>query len=116
MSKAGIVKANIGLINKTNLNSKTIRKEGAGKAYQSVSQSMAMVVQDAANYEGNLFSLSQAAIAVSIEKIVQNPEMNIPKYSPVIGLSQDIVNTGAKTVFKVARKAGRILEDFPSGD
>ncbi|NEO78755.1 hypothetical protein [Moorena sp. SIO4G3] len=116
MSNAEIVKASIELINNTNLDPTTIRKEGAGKAYQSVAQSMAMVIQDVVDYERNLMALSQAAIGVSMEKIVQNPDTNLETYSKVIDESQDIVNEGVKTLAQVGLEAGQILKDFPSGD
>ncbi len=116
MNNAQPVQASIELINQTNLEPTTIKREGAGKAYQSVALSMSIAVQDVTDYQRNLMALAQATIGVSMEKIVQNPETNLALYSPVIAESQSIVNKAVETFAKVGSEAGQILKDFPSGD
>lgn len=110
------VQASIEFINQTNLEPTTIKREGAGKAYQSVALSMSIAIQDVTDYQRGIMAMVQAVVGVSMEKIVQNPETNLAQYSPVIAEAQGIVNKAVDTFAKVGSEAGKILEDFPSGD
>jgi hypothetical protein len=121
MSSADQVKATIELINNSNLDPKIVKREGAGKAYQSVAQSMALAVQDAVDYQRNLMAIAQAAIAVSTEgMIAAAAEDNIPKVgtysSIIINVQTDIVGKAIENFSQIGMKAGEVLSNFPSGD
>ena len=103
-------------ITKLNLNPQVVKTEGAGKAYQAVAQSMALAIQDATDYLRNIEAMAQAAIAVSTEKIVQNPEENSGPYGKTIQESISMVGSVAATFHDIGMKAGDILKRFPSGD
>lgn len=114
------VKSSIELINQSNLDPQVVKREGAGKAYQAVSQSMALAVQDATEYQRNLMALAQAAIGVSAEGMVKAAaEENASKialYQQVIqNVQTDIVAKAIENFGKIGTKAGDILNDFPSG-
>lgn len=109
---------NLGDVSKINaelLDPTTVKIQGAGKAYQSVAQSMAIAVQDATNYLENALIVSSAAIAVATEKMVANPPANIPIYSPVIEQAGKTVEMAAKNFSDIGMKAGEVLKNFPSG-
>ncbi len=107
--------SDVSQINAQLLDPQVVKTQGAGKAYQSVAQSMAIAVQDATNYLENALIVSSAAIAVATEKMVSNPPANIPIYSPVIEQAGKTVEMATKNFTDIGMKAGEILKNFPSG-
>ncbi|MGK7941431.1 MAG: hypothetical protein AB4062_15040 [Crocosphaera sp.] len=105
----------ISKINKELLDPTIVRTQGAGKAYQSVAQSMAIAVQDGTNYLENVLTISTAAIGVAMSKIVANPYENIPKYQPVIEQAGKTIEMATKNLANIGKEAGEILKNFPSG-
>ncbi|NEO98213.1 MAG: hypothetical protein F6K58_05870 [Symploca sp. SIO2E9] len=98
-----------------NLTPSVVKTEGAGKAYQAVSQSMAIAVQDVTDYLRNISMLASTAVAVATEMMVANPE-KVDQYSKVIEQAQSTINTAASSFEDVGLKAGNVLNKFPSGD
>ncbi|WP_124974408.1 hypothetical protein [Aphanothece sacrum] len=106
--------SDVSQINAQLLNPQVVKTQGAGKAYQSVAQSMAIAVQDATNYLENALIVSSAAIAVATEKIVSNPPANLPIYTPVIQQAGKTVTMAAQNFSDIGMKAAAVLKNFPS--
>lgn len=109
--------ANLGDVSKINaelLDPKTVRTQGAGKAYQSVAQSMAIAVQDATNYLESALIVSASAIAVATEKIASSPIPNLAIYTPVIEQAGATVTMATENFANIGTKAGEVLRNFPS--
>ncbi|GBF82097.1 hypothetical protein [Aphanothece sacrum] len=102
------------IIQINNLSPSVVKTEGAGKAYQSVAQSMALAVQDATDYLRNISTIASTAVAVATEMMIANPE-ELGQYIEIINKAQDTVNKAATTFQKIGTDAGQVLEDFPSG-
>ena len=111
-----IFMANLGDVSKINaelLDPKTVRTQGAGKAYQSVAQSMAIAVQDATNYLENALIVSSSAIAVATAKMVA--EERVKPYDEIIEQAGKTIDMAAANFSDIGKKASEILKDFPSG-
>ncbi len=89
----------------------TIKKSGAGKAYQSVAQSMAIAIQDATDYQRNILAISGAAIGIATAKFAETFN---PAYLLVIEEAQKLVPEAAKDVALIGKNAATILNEFPS--
>lgn len=102
------------LINsRMNLSPDVVQTEGAGKAYQSVAQSMAIAVQDVTDYLRNVSTVASTAIAVSTQLMISTKE--IEPYSSIITKSQETVDKAAGTFKEIGMSSGEILKNFPSG-
>ena len=106
---------NLSQINSQVLDPQVVRTEGAGKAYQSVANSMAITVQDATDYLRTNLMVSGAAIAVCIEKMVAAPEENVETYGPVLEKAQQNIATAIENFTQVGLAAAEVLSKFPSG-
>lgn len=106
--------SNLSQINSQVLDPQVVRTEGAGKAYQSVANSMAITVQDATDYLRTNLMVSAAASAVCIEKMVQDPS-NVAKYGPVLAAAQANIATAIENFTQVGMAAANVLKNFPSG-
>jgi len=85
---------------------------GAGKAYQSVAQSSAIAVQDAADALRNVSTIATTAAGVAMAQYLAT---GLPKYKEVIQEAQTMV-TGATQDFKaIGDAAAHVLKSFPSG-
>lgn len=85
---------------------------GAGKAYQSVAQSSAIAVQDAADALRNVSTIATTAAGVAMAQYLAT---GLPKYKDVIQEAQTMV-TGATKDFKaIGEAAASVLKSFPSG-
>lgn len=85
---------------------------GAGKAYQSVAQSSAIAVQDAADALRNVSTIATTAAGVAMAQYLAT---GLPKYKDVIQEAQTMV-TGATSDFKaIGEAAASVLKNFPSG-
>jgi hypothetical protein len=107
--------SNLSQINSQVLDPQVVRTEGAGKAYQSVANSMAITVQDATDYLRTNLMVSGAAIAVCMEKMVESPETNVALYGPVLAAAQENLATAIENFTKVGMAAANVLKNFPSG-
>ncbi|MGK7956432.1 MAG: hypothetical protein AB4063_14465 [Crocosphaera sp.] len=106
---------NLGDVSKINaelLDPKTVRTQGAGKAYQSVAQSMAIAVQDATNYLENALIVSSSAIAVATAKMVATGQ--VEPYDKIIAQAGKTIDMAAQNFSDIGKKASDILKDFPS--
>lgn len=85
---------------------------GAGKAYQSVAQSSAIAVQDAADALRNISTIATTAAGVAMAQFLATKD---PRYKDVIQEAQTMM-TGATGDFKaIGEAAASVLKSFPSG-
>lgn len=91
-----------------------VKTEGAGKAYQSVAQSMAIAVQDVTDHLRNISMLASTAVAVATELMIANPD-KVDSYGKIIDKAQGTVGTAAKSFEDIGTKAAKVLKQFPSG-
>lgn len=104
----------ISVINETNLDPAVVKTEGAGKAYQSVAQSMAIAVQDTTDYLRNITTLNTTTIAACTQLMLQEGKVN--PYAEIITNSQNTLNKALKVFKKVGESSAQILKDFPCSD
>lgn len=105
---------NQSIVHVTNLDPTVVKTEGAGKAYQSVAQSMALAVQDATDYLRNISTVASTAVAVATEMMISDPE-KLGEYVQIINQAQETVNKAAETFQGIGNDAGDVLKNFPSG-
>jgi hypothetical protein len=91
-----------------------IKHAGAGKAYQSVSQSTAMAVQDATDSLRNVSTMSTTAMGVAISQMLATGEVD--KYAPIIQHAADMVKQSATNFELIGANASSLLKGFPVGD
>ncbi|CAN2040119.1 hypothetical protein GMMP15_1550010 [Candidatus Magnetomoraceae bacterium gMMP-15] len=88
-----------------------VRIEGAGKAYQTVSQSMAIAVQDATDNLRNINTIATTAIGVAISQLLATGDQ---KYAEIIEIAEKVALKSADTFKTVGNNAGEVLKTFPS--
>jgi len=89
-----------------------IRSEGAGKAYQSVAQSTAIAIQDAADNMRNINTISATALGVSIAQFIETGDS---KYAQAIELAQKMSLDAANTFKVVGSNSADVIKGYPSG-
>ncbi|MCC2614992.1 hypothetical protein LJ739_01895 [Aestuariibacter halophilus] len=91
-----------------------IRHAGAGKAYQSVSQSTAIAVQDATDQLRNLNTISTTAAGVAISQMLATG--NVAQCTEVLTQLQTLMTGAAENFKTIGSNAGEVLSTFPTGD
>ena len=114
MSNMDKVQRAISSVNNVHVSPRVVKVEGAGKAYQSVAQSMAIAVQDATDYLRNIRSIAMSAIAVSTELMIK--EKTSDPYHKFITSATDYVEDATDNFKKTGLDAGHILSKFPTGE
>jgi hypothetical protein len=89
-----------------------IREEGAGKAYQSVAQSMALAIQDATDNLRNINTISATAIGVSMAQFLETKD---PVYAQAIELAMKMSVEAASNFKTIGTNAADVLKGYPSG-
>ena len=107
--------SNLSQINSQVLDPQVVKTEGAGKAYQSVANSMAITVQDATDYLRTNLMVSAAVSAVCLEKMLEDVPKNVALYAPVLAAAQANVATATANFTQVGMAAANVLRNFPSG-
>jgi len=90
------------------------KHSGAGKAYQSVSQSSAIAVQDATDNLRNITTLSTTAMGVAISQMLATGEVD--KYAPIIAQASDMIKNSTSNFKTIGENASDLLKNFPVGD
>lgn len=90
-----------------------IKTSGAGKAYQAVAQSMAIAVQDAADYVRNIGTITNTAIGVALAEMLATGET--APYETVIKDASAAMTQATSNFLTLGQNAGSVLENFPSG-
>lgn len=88
-----------------------IKASGAGKAYQSVAQSTAIAVQDAADNLRNMSIISTTAAGVAMAQLLATGDS---KYADAIDTANKLVTNAVTNFSTVGKNAAEVLSDFPS--
>ena len=96
---------------KAAMSQEAIKASGAGKAYQSVAQSTAIAVQDAADYLRNVSTISTTAQGVAMAKFIATKD---PIYLQVIQEAQKMTVKASAAFKQIGTDAGDVLKGFPS--
>jgi hypothetical protein len=102
----------INTVQSATMGPQVVKTSGAGKAYQSVAQSTAIAVQDAADTLRNLSTIATTAIGVAMAQFLATKD---PAYMPVIAEAQAVMTQATVNFTSVGTAAGQILKSFPSG-
>ncbi len=95
------------------LSSNAIVAQGAGKAYQSVAQSMAIAVQDATDGLRNTTTMATTAMGVALAQFLATKNAD---YLQAIPPAQGMIASAAASLATVGSTATTILKSFPSGN
>ncbi|BBD10075.1 hypothetical protein [Desulfovibrio ferrophilus] len=87
------------------------RIQGAGKAYQSVAQSTAIAVQDAADYLRNIGTISSTAQGVAMAQLLATGD---EKYVTALTEAQKMAGQAASVFRDIGSNAADVLKGFPS--
>lgn len=87
--------------------------QGAGKAYQSVAQSMAIAVQDAADGLRNTTTMANTAMGVALAQFLATKDA---QYLQAIEPAQQMIVSATTTLATVGGTATTILNAFPAGN
>ncbi|MBL9101220.1 MAG: hypothetical protein JNL82_09690 [Myxococcales bacterium] len=90
-----------------------VKTSGAGKAYQSVAQSTAIAVQDAADNLRNVGLISSTAAGVALSQMLATGETT--PYTEVLTQAQTLMQSAVTNFATIGQSAAQILREFPSG-
>lgn len=85
---------------------------GAGKAYQSVAQSTAIAVQDAADALRNISTIATTASGVAMAQYLATGDA---KYTNVISEAQRMMQAATEDFHRIGGAAATVLKGFPAG-
>ncbi|MEG2805431.1 hypothetical protein [Stenotrophomonas sp.] len=85
---------------------------GAGKAYQSVAQSAAIAVQDAADALRNVSTIATTAAGVAMAQYLATGD---EKYAKVLNQAQSMMQGATDDFSRVGTAAATVLKGFPAG-
>jgi hypothetical protein len=89
-----------------------VRTSGAGKAYQSVAQSAAIAVQDAADALRNVSTIATTAAGVAMAQLLATGD---PKWELALNQAQAMMKSATDDFTQVGAAATTVLKNFPSG-
>jgi hypothetical protein len=87
-------------------------QELAGKAYQSIAQSMAIAVQDAADALRNISTISTTAAGVAMAQLLATGD---PKYAEAVVAAQAMMGQASENFQQIGAAAAAVLSGFPKG-
>jgi hypothetical protein len=115
MNDQGKVNAQItdalAVVKQATMSDDMVRINGAGKAYQSVAQSMAIAIQDATDNLRNVGQISNTAQGVAIAKLLETKNA---AYGKILEYAQRMNDDAAETFKTIGINAADILKGFPS--
>lgn len=85
---------------------------GAGKAYQSVAQSSAIAIQDAADALRNVSTIATTAAGVAMAQLLATGD---PKYVTVLQQAQSMMSSATTDFGQIGSTAAALLKEFPAG-
>ncbi|MDX2103911.1 MAG: hypothetical protein EAZ99_04380 [Alphaproteobacteria bacterium] len=85
---------------------------GAGKAYQSVAQSSAIAVQDAADTLRNVSTIATTAMGVAMAQLLATKD---PIYLQALTQAQQMMTQATSDYASIGTAAATVLKNFPSG-
>lgn len=99
-------------VQQATLTGDVIRHAGAGKAYQSVSQTAAIAIQDAADQLRNMSTINTTAAGVAISQLLATG--NVDQCTNVITQIQTLMTNATKNFSLIGSEAGAIVSEFPA--
>ena len=100
------------LVREATITPEVIEASGSGKAFQSVSQSAAMAVQDATQNLRNVSTISSTAIGVAMAQYLSTGD---EKYKKVLDEAKTMMSQAATDFRDIGNYAAFIVNSFPSG-
>jgi len=94
------------------LSPQVVKTSGAAKAYQSVAQSTAIAVQDAADALRNIATLASTAAGVAMAQYLATGD---ERYAVILDKSQSMLDSATDDYVKVGNAAAAVLKAFPAG-
>ncbi len=85
---------------------------GAGKAYQSVAQSAAIAVQDAADALRNVSTIATTAVGVAMAQYLATGDS---RYLTAMTQAQSMMQSATGDFKAIGTAAGEVLSQFPAG-
>jgi hypothetical protein len=85
---------------------------GAGKAYQSVAQSTAIALQDAADSLRNMSTIATTAAGVAMAQFLATGE---PQYAAALTMAQGLMQSATQDFSAIGTAAATVLKGFPAG-
>jgi len=82
---------------------------GAGQSVQSISQSIAIAVQDAGDTMRNIAIVQSTALGVATKKLVETKDL---EYIPVIQQCQAVMNDSVVYWENIGKKGAEILKSY----
>jgi hypothetical protein len=102
----------INQVQKATMAPQVVLTSGAGKAYQSVAQSAAIAIQDAADALRNVSTIATTASGVAMAQLLATGE---PKYAQALSQAQNMMKSATEDFAQIGVAASTILKNFPSG-
>jgi len=102
------------VIQEQDIQGNSARVAGAGKAFQSVSQSSALAVQDATDNLRNVNTMATTAMGVALSQMLATGD--VETYSNIIEEANKMVQGGANNYVTIGSSAGSMLGNFPTGN
>jgi hypothetical protein len=94
------------------MSQQVVLTSGAGKAYQSVAQSAAIAIQDAADALRNVSTIATTAAGVAMAQLLATGDS---KYQTALNEAQAMMKSATEDFSKVGEAASKVLTNFPSG-
>ena len=88
-----------------------VTTSGAGKAYQSVAQSAAIAVQDAADALRNVSTIATTAAGVAMAQYLATGD---EKYARVLTQAQNMMQGATADFNRVGNAAATVIKEFPA--
>ena len=102
------------VIQRNTLNGDVCKQSGAGKAFQSVSQSSAIAVQDATDNLRNVSTMATTAMGVAMAQMLATGD--VKTYVEIIAAAEGMMIASTAHFSKVGSDAGTLVDTFPSGN
>ncbi|TDF35589.1 hypothetical protein EYS14_19455 [Alteromonadaceae bacterium M269] len=106
-------KPSLDVIKEASLSGDINKLSGAGKAYQSVSQSSAIAIQDATDSLRNINTMATTAMGVALSQMLATGKT--APFTEVITAATGMVEMGRENFAKVGSSASGLLNEFPTG-
>lgn len=100
-------------LQKATLDDTVIRQSGSGKAFQSVSQSAAIAVQDATDFVRNISTISSTALGIAMSNMIEDPT-KASDYSTVITNINNIMSNAATFYKDLSGDSATVVNKFPT--
>jgi uncharacterized 2Fe-2S/4Fe-4S cluster protein (DUF4445 family) len=91
-----------------------VRHSGSGKAFQSVSQTVAITIQDAADQLRNMSTIGTTATGMAIAQLLEKGD--VAEYEVFFSKVQGLMTASTDNFKSISQSASQVMSDFPTGD